>query len=103
MQKFGFSAASLPPDLLQKENEILRMGLPPLRIDLLTRPSGVDFNACFANRVVVEIDGAALDWIARGPAGAEGRASERERNFAGEGAAHLAQAALSVAAAAACG
>ena len=39
------------------------MGVPPLRIDLLTSPSGVDFNSCFANREVVEIDGVLVTLI----------------------------------------
>jgi hypothetical protein len=63
LQRFGFSAASLPPDLLQKTEDIVRIGMPPLRIDLLASPSGVDFNACYANRAVASIDGVEVSVI----------------------------------------
>lgn len=63
LQRFGFSATAIPADLLQKEREVVRMGVPPLRIDLLTSPSGVQFAACFANRTLATIDGIEVNVI----------------------------------------
>jgi hypothetical protein len=33
------------------------MGVPPIRIELATTLSGVDFESCYANRVEEELDG----------------------------------------------
>ena len=52
LQKFGFAPASLSDDLFLTENKIVRMGVPPVRIDLLTGLSGIDFAACYARRTL---------------------------------------------------
>ncbi len=61
--KFGFSAASLSEDLLSQPREILRMGVPPLRIDVLTSPSGVEFASCYSQRTLAKIDGISVSVI----------------------------------------
>ena len=38
------------------QNNIVRMGVPPLRIEILTSISGVDFDECFKERLTVQID-----------------------------------------------
>jgi hypothetical protein len=51
--EFGFDLPDLSADLFLKE----RMGMPPLRIELLTSISGVDFPDCYSQRITDEIDG----------------------------------------------
>lgn len=63
LRKFGFSAGSVSADLFLKENQIVRMGVPPLRIDLLTSVSGIDFRQCHAQRRVDVIDGVEVSLI----------------------------------------
>ena len=41
---------------LKKEN-IVRMGIAPMRIEVFTTISGVDFEDCFQQRIVDEVDG----------------------------------------------
>lgn len=53
---FGFNAAKVDPDLFVKPNSIVRMGVPPLRVEILTTPSGVDFDTCFAECIRVGIE-----------------------------------------------
>jgi hypothetical protein len=43
---FGFSEVS--PDIFLRERQVIRMGVPPLRIEVLTSISGVSFSECFA-------------------------------------------------------
>ncbi len=42
---------------LEKRPLILRMGIPPNRVELITDISGVDFDACYQKRVQAVIDG----------------------------------------------
>ena len=53
---FGFPRTSLSADLFTNPNSVVRMGVPPLRIEILTSPSGVVFDECYAERTIVEID-----------------------------------------------
>jgi hypothetical protein len=57
LQRFGFSAASVRPELFMERGKVHMFGLKPVRIDLLTGPSGVDFGECFSRRVVDTLDG----------------------------------------------
>jgi hypothetical protein len=57
LKKFGFSQPDLSPGLFLKEKQIIRMGIPPVRIEIATTISGVNFGECYAQRVVAEIDG----------------------------------------------
>jgi predicted nucleotidyltransferase len=57
LSEFGFAAETLEPGLFLQEGKIVRMGVPPLRIEILTTISGVTFTECFHDRVLGEIDG----------------------------------------------
>lgn len=52
-RQFGFDC---PAELLLKENEVVRMGVPPFRLEILTTISGVDFSPCYPERLQVVID-----------------------------------------------
>jgi len=54
---FGFSAAAVSAELFLRPDQIVRMGVPPMRIELLTTISGVDFHACYARRKTEVLDG----------------------------------------------
>ncbi|MCA9418523.1 MAG: hypothetical protein KC917_19765 [Candidatus Omnitrophica bacterium] len=55
--EFGMSPENLSVDLFSQKDKIIRMGVPPLRIELLTGVSGVEFSDCYSRRVTVEEDG----------------------------------------------
>src|SRR5688572_27192543 len=42
LRKFGFSEASVPASLFLTEHQIIRIGFPPVRIDLTTSVTGLD-------------------------------------------------------------
>ena len=63
MQAFGFSVPGLSKDLFLREQKIVRMGVPPMRIEVLTGISGVAFEECYADRIVGEIDGVVVNLI----------------------------------------
>ncbi len=60
---FGFGASSISPSLFVTPNRVFRMGNPPLRIEVLTDISGVEFADCWENREIATIDGIAVSII----------------------------------------
>lgn len=56
LKEFGFDLPELTPELFQKEDQIIRMGVPPVRIEIMTGISGVIFAECYAARVVDVLD-----------------------------------------------
>lgn len=60
---FGFDTPDLTAVLFQEENRIVRMGVPPVRLELITTISGVDFETCYEHRVIDLIDGVEVNLI----------------------------------------
>jgi hypothetical protein len=52
IKAFGFDLPELSAALFLKEGQIIRMGVPPLRIEIATSISGVCFEECYAARVI---------------------------------------------------
>lgn len=63
IKEFGFNDPNLTEDIFLREEQVIRMGVPPLRIEVLTSISGVDFKSCYANRVVETIDNIEISLI----------------------------------------
>jgi hypothetical protein len=63
LSEFGFAVPELSAELFLRQNQIVRMGLPPVRIELTTTISGVEFEECYAARVVAELDGIKVSLI----------------------------------------
>lgn len=52
IRDFGFPGA--PDDLLHEPDAMVRMGVPPLRIEVLRKISGVEFEDCWPRRVMID-------------------------------------------------
>ena len=63
LKKFGFDAPDLKPDLFLQQDKIIRMGHPPMRIEILTSISGVEFDACHQRREVDTLAGISVNLI----------------------------------------
>ncbi len=63
LRKFGYATSELSQDLFLREWSIVRMGVPPIRIEITTTISGVTFTECYAQRVIDEIDGIRVNLI----------------------------------------
>ncbi len=63
LREFGFDVPALQPELLRKPGRIVRMGYPPLRAEILTSLSGVEFAPCYENRVEDEMGGVTVSII----------------------------------------
>jgi hypothetical protein len=80
--EFGFSkelVASAPLDVAGK---VIRMGNPPLRIELLTSVSGVDFDACHRRRETQIVDAVEIAFISLPDLRTNKRAAGRAQDIA---------------------
>src|SRR5689334_7139570 len=79
--EWGFVAANVPPELFLDKNKIFRIGVPPLRIDILPEVSGVTFKECYAQRNIAEIDGVLVSMISLEHLKQNKRASGRHKDL----------------------
>jgi predicted nucleotidyltransferase len=79
--EYGFDPANVQPQLFLRKRKIHRIGVPPLRIDILTDISGVKFDKCYPKRTVAEIDGIKVDIIALRDLKKNKRASGRHKDL----------------------
>ncbi len=63
LKEFGFDLPDLSPDLFLREWQIIRLGVPPVRIEIATTISGVNFGECYGQRVEGTLDGVAVNVI----------------------------------------
>jgi len=56
IREFGFAVAELSADLFLKEHNVIRMGVPPFRIEVLTTISGLRFEECYKERTTDILD-----------------------------------------------
>lgn len=63
VNEFGFSSFNLTESDFTKPGNVIQLGYPPLRIDLLTEVDGVTFEECFINRKEVQIDNLVVNFI----------------------------------------
>jgi predicted nucleotidyltransferase len=79
--RFGMQDPRVTPALFQERGKIVRMGVPPMRIEVLTEIDGVSFDECYAARVTDEIDGQTLSLISREHLRINKRAAGRHKDL----------------------
>lgn len=50
-------------DLFIEKDKMIRMGVPPVRIELITGASGVNFEECYSRRELIDIDDIPVNFI----------------------------------------
>jgi predicted nucleotidyltransferase len=63
LKDFGFDDPALTPELFLQKPKIVRMGFPPMRLEIVTAISGVEFDECYQARVVDYLDGVEVNLI----------------------------------------
>jgi hypothetical protein len=63
LKEFGFDLPDLSAELFLRPWQIIRLGMPPVRIEIATTISGVDFSECYAQRVEDTLDGVPIALI----------------------------------------
>ncbi|HEY1207656.1 MAG: hypothetical protein ABSH46_06385 [Bryobacteraceae bacterium] len=61
LREFGFAQAE--PETFLRPCQVIRMGVPPVRLAILTSVSGVEFADCYARRLEAELDGIPINLI----------------------------------------
>ncbi len=79
---FGFGVPELQAELFRKEDQIVRMGVPPHRVELMTTISGVTFDECWSSRIEDEWDGVPVAIISLAYLRKNKRASGRLKDLA---------------------
>ncbi|MGI9173888.1 MAG: hypothetical protein ACR2GR_01025 [Rhodothermales bacterium] len=60
---FGFGSVGLTTEDFLKPDQVVQLGRPPNRIDLITRLEGVDFASCYPYRETPEVGGIQIAFI----------------------------------------
>jgi hypothetical protein len=63
LKEFGFGSLGLKPDDFLESDQIIQLGYPPNRIDILTTLKNLKFEGCYKTKVEVEIQGLHIDFI----------------------------------------
>jgi len=63
LAQFGMGSLGLTENDFLVPDQVVQLGYPPNRIDILLSISGVKFDKCYAKRVVVEIDQVKVNFI----------------------------------------
>jgi len=64
LRQFGF-AEGVSSELFLTPDRVVRMGVPPVRIEVLSSISGVEFPECYARRLETALDGTSVSLIGR--------------------------------------
>lgn len=56
LKDFGFGVPELSKELFEKKSNIIRMGVQPNRIEILTKVSGIEFEEAYQQKTVGMID-----------------------------------------------
>ena len=60
---FGFGDLAIQAEDFTTPNQVIQLGYPPARIDILTTLSGVEFEECYESRLEVEMDETLIKFI----------------------------------------
>lgn len=63
LRAFGFDDPNLKPEIFLQKPKIIRMGFPPMRLEITTSISGVDFVEYYRSRIMDEFDGVEVNVI----------------------------------------
>ncbi len=82
LHAFGFDTPSLEPRLFLDPRSIVRFGVPPFRIEVMTSIDGVTYGECRARGVEFDIDGLRVPVIALDDLRVNKRAAGRHKDLA---------------------
>jgi hypothetical protein len=63
LNQFGFGSLGLTAEDFLEPDQIIQLGYPPSRIDILNTLEGVDFESCYVSKVIATIDDIPMNFI----------------------------------------
>ena len=82
LREFGFDAPVLESRLFIDPRSIVRFGVPPFRIEVMTSIDGVEFDACRARAVEFDVEGVPVPVISLADLKINKRAAGRHQDLA---------------------
>jgi len=82
LREFGFAVPVLEPTLFIDPSSIVRFGVPPFRIEVMTSIDGVEFDTCLARAVEFDLDGVRVPVISLADLKVNKRAAGRHKDLA---------------------
>ena len=82
LNDFGFGSVGITEADFAEPGAVIQLGYPPKRIDLLTSADGVDFDVCYRDRVMIDVDGVSVPFIDVANLLANKRAAGRPQDLA---------------------
>ena len=82
LKEFGFNTPQLTEELFLEKEKNIRMGNPPLRIEILTSIDGVEFTECYRSKNTVTIDDIIINFISLEDLKKNKKASGRHQDLA---------------------
>lgn len=82
LKEFGFDVTELEENLFLGKDKVIRMGEPPLRIEILTSIDGVKFDECYKNKNTVQIENTPVNFISLSDLKKNKKASGRLQDLA---------------------
>jgi predicted nucleotidyltransferase len=82
LREFGFAVPVLEPTLFIDPGSIVRFGVPPFRIEVMTSIDGVEFDTCLARAVEFDLDGVRVPVISLADLKVNKRAAGRHKDLA---------------------
>lgn len=79
---FGFPSEDINAALFLEFGKIVRIGVPPLRLEIINQISGVTFAECYEQRVIENIDEISVNFIDRQSLITNKRAARRAKDLA---------------------
>ena len=80
-REFGLATPAMTPEVFLEPGHIIRMGVPPLQLEIHTTISGVEFDDAFSRRTIAEYEGVDALMISREDLFANERASGRPKDL----------------------
>lgn len=81
LREFGFNLPELSEKLFLLPDKIIRMGIPPVRIEISTTISGVDFAECQRRAITATLDGVPVPLISLADLRKNKQASGRDKDL----------------------
>lgn len=82
LRSFGFDVSLLRPNLFVDPRTIVRFGVPPFRIEVMTSIDGVEYELCRGRAVEFDLDGVTVPVISLADLKTNKRAAGRHKDLA---------------------
>lgn len=63
LKSFGFASLGLQSSDFTELDQVIQLGYPPNRIDILTSADGLEFAEAFERRLILSLDGIQLSYV----------------------------------------